>query len=97
MLSLSYLFEVGPKALNLIDNYIRNQRVKINQTSNKSGVVSSTGNFARALDLRKAVEAKVNATNESPLEAKIMHFLGIRSGKDLADERWKQYKSIYKR
>jgi len=97
MMSVSYLFEVGPRVLNIVDNYIRTQRAKVDQASSKSDAVSSAGKFARAFDLRKAVEAKVNAANESPLEGKAMHFLGMRSGKDLAAERWDQYKSIYKR
>jgi len=97
MISVSYLFEIGPRAIGMVDNYIRSQRANIDQTSNKSDAVSSARKFARAFDLRKAVEAKVNATGESKLEGKAMHFLGMRSGKDLAGERWNQYKSIYKR
>lgn len=97
MISVSHLFEVGPGAINLVDNYIKSQREKMKQTSDKGTAVSSAGKFARAFDLRKAVEARVNSSNESPLEGKAMHFLGMRSGKDLAAERWKQYKSIYKR
>jgi len=85
MLSLRYLFEIGPRTSNLLIPYIA-----------KHAKLSDSSRAARAVELKRAADARINATGESKLEGKMMNLVGIRSGKQLADQRWNQYKQIYK-
>lgn len=88
MISVSYLFEVGPGAVKILGNYIDRQRQNPNRP---------VGTIARAENLKRAAEAKVNASGESRTEGKLMNFVGLPSGKQHASELYNQHRLIYRK
>ena len=86
MISVSYLFEIGPGAANMLGNDIKTKRQNPNRP---------VGNIARAENLKRAVDAKVNASGESRTEKRLMNFVGLPSGEQHARKLYNQYRTIY--